>query len=66
MRIFARGRRDFSPPIALNKRGHLGNSRIKTAAWEAPSHDHGMASASRFDEVAATFNTNPSTEKVIP
>ena len=32
---------------------------------EAASHDHGMASAPRFDEVLVTFNTNPSCEKVM-
>jgi hypothetical protein len=31
----------------------------------APFHDHGMESAAHFDEVLVTFNTNPSTEKVI-
>jgi hypothetical protein len=30
----------------------------------AASHDHGMASAPRFDEVRLTFNTAPSSEKV--
>jgi hypothetical protein len=35
------------------------NTATNHRAWEATSHDHGMASPAGFDEVLVTFNTNP-------
>jgi hypothetical protein len=50
----------FSPAInPLIYKYNFSNSASEHPAWEAASHDHGMAGPAGFDEVLVTFNTNP-------
>ncbi|HZR85946.1 MAG TPA: hypothetical protein VFB02_04035 [Bradyrhizobium sp.] len=52
--------RGFSSPLSCWQDYVIPEIRgSKYGAWEAASHDHGMARAPRFEEVLVTFNTNP-------